>query len=291
MAISINTVYQKVLALANKEQRGYINPQDFNLFADMAQMEIFEQYFYDLDQFSRTPSNAQKYLDKVEYLKEKIKLFETYTPNGRVEVLNNAGWIWLNDHSPKRFGTYNIDAKRAGSDLHRLTRVRVNYANAKYAADATLVDRVENTLYDNSILGASNDNSKRTPQYMLFESGLNSGRKTPTSSSYAPERSRILQIRPAPARAVFDDEGNNVAADSIQIFYIRKPLKPNWAYSVVNDIPLYNSTNSQDFEIHGSDESELVYRILAFAGINLQKPGITQVAASLEAAKVQQEKS
>ena len=286
MAISINTVYQKVLALANKEQRGYINPQDFNLFADMAQMEIFEQYFYDLDQFSRTPSNAQKYLDKVEYLKEKIKLFETYTASPRVEVLNNAGWIWLYDHSPKRFGTYNIDTKRAGSDLHRLLRVRVNYAGAKYPVDATLVDRVENTLYDNSILGASNDNSKRTPQYMLFESGLNSGRK-----ASAPERSRVLQIRPAPARAVFDDQGENVAADKLQIFYIRKPLKPNWAYSVVNDIPLYNSTNSQDFEIHGSDESELVYRILAFAGINLQKPGITQVAASLEAAKVQQEKS
>jgi len=285
MAISINTVYQKVLALANKEQRGYINPQDFNLFADMAQMEIFEQYFYDLDQFSRTPSNAQKYLDKVEYLKEKIKLFETYTPNGRVEVLNNAGWIWLYDHAPQRFAS-NIDIKRAGSDLHRLLRVRVNYASSKYPVDATLVDRVENTLYDNSILGASNDNGKRTPQYMLFESGLNSGRK-----ASAPERSRVLQIRPSPTQAVFDDEGNNVATDSIQIFYIRKPLKPNWAYSVVNDIPLYNSTNSQNFEIHGSDESELVYRILAFAGINLQKPGITQVAASLEAAKVQQEKS
>ena len=285
MAISINTVYQKVLALANKEQRGYINPQDFNLFADMAQMEIFEQYFYDLDQFSRTPSNAQKYLDKVEYLKEKIKLFETYTASPRVEVVNNAGWIWLYDHSPKRFNL-NIDTKRAGSDLHRLLRVRVNYAGAKYPVDATLVDRVENTLYDSSILGASNDNSKRTPQYMLFESGLNSGRK-----ASAPERSRVLQIRPAPARAVFDDQGENVAADKLQIFYIRKPLKPNWAYSVVNDIPLYNSTNSQDFEIHGSDESELVYRILAFAGINLQKPVITQVAASLEAAKVQQEKS
>ena len=38
--ISINRVYQKVLAIANKEQRGYITPQEFNLFADKAQMEI-----------------------------------------------------------------------------------------------------------------------------------------------------------------------------------------------------------------------------------------------------------
>ena len=46
MAISVNNVYQKVLAIANKEQRGYITPQEFNLFADLAQKEIFEQYFY-----------------------------------------------------------------------------------------------------------------------------------------------------------------------------------------------------------------------------------------------------
>ena len=46
--ISIDTVYQRVLALANKEQRGYITPQEFNLFANQAQLDIFEQYFYDL---------------------------------------------------------------------------------------------------------------------------------------------------------------------------------------------------------------------------------------------------
>ena len=57
MAVSINNVYQKVLAIANKEQRGYITPQEFNLFANQAQMEIFEQYFYDLNQFSRILGN------------------------------------------------------------------------------------------------------------------------------------------------------------------------------------------------------------------------------------------
>ena len=47
MAISIDTVYQRVLALANKEQRGYITPQEFNLLANQAQLSIFESYFYD----------------------------------------------------------------------------------------------------------------------------------------------------------------------------------------------------------------------------------------------------
>ena len=43
--ISVDTVYQKVLSISNKEQRGYITPQEFNLFADKAQMEIFENCF------------------------------------------------------------------------------------------------------------------------------------------------------------------------------------------------------------------------------------------------------
>ena len=65
--IKIDTVYQTVLALANKEQRGYITPQEFNLFADHAQMSIFEQYFYDLNQFKRVPGNQSEYADMIKY--------------------------------------------------------------------------------------------------------------------------------------------------------------------------------------------------------------------------------
>ena len=57
MAVNIDTVYQKVLAFANKEQRGYVTPQEFNLFAEQAQLEIFEQYFYDINQLSRIHGN------------------------------------------------------------------------------------------------------------------------------------------------------------------------------------------------------------------------------------------
>jgi len=61
--VRVDSVYQKVLALANKEQRGYITPQEFNLFADLAQTEIFEQYFYDINQFRRVPGNNHEFSD------------------------------------------------------------------------------------------------------------------------------------------------------------------------------------------------------------------------------------
>ena len=74
--ISIDTVYQKVLAIANKEQRGYITPQEFNLLAEQAQMLIFEQYFYDLNQFNRAGGNGMEYSDMMNILEEKIAVFE-----------------------------------------------------------------------------------------------------------------------------------------------------------------------------------------------------------------------
>ena len=75
MAISVDTVYQTVLALANKEQRGYITPQEFNLFADQAQMEIFNQYFYDLNRAIRIPGNQSDYADDNGILQDKISIF------------------------------------------------------------------------------------------------------------------------------------------------------------------------------------------------------------------------
>ena len=76
MAVTIDTVYQRVLSILNKEQRGYITPQEFNLLANQAQMEIFEQYFYDLNQFLRLPGNETEYSDMVNILNEKIAIFE-----------------------------------------------------------------------------------------------------------------------------------------------------------------------------------------------------------------------
>jgi len=68
-----------VLTIANKEQRGYITPAEFNVLANQAQMDIFEQYFYDLNQFDRMGSiNETIYSDTVDILQEKIDHFEKF---------------------------------------------------------------------------------------------------------------------------------------------------------------------------------------------------------------------
>ena len=73
MAVNIDTVYQKVLTLANKEQRGYITPQEFNLLADRAQKEIVENYFHEVKTAERKPKNQMAYADEVEMLEEKLQ--------------------------------------------------------------------------------------------------------------------------------------------------------------------------------------------------------------------------
>ena len=77
MAVNVDTVYQKVLALANKEQRGYITPQEFNLMADKAQMEIYDSYFYDIKTAYHKPKNDQKHSDELEILAEKLHPFKS----------------------------------------------------------------------------------------------------------------------------------------------------------------------------------------------------------------------
>ena len=57
---------------------------------------------------------------------------------------------------------------------------------------------------------------------------------------------------------------------------IRKPKKANWGYNVINNNALYDATQSLDFQLHPSEEENLVMRILQLAGVSMEKPGLQQ---------------
>lgn len=77
----INSVRSTVLAVLNKENRGYISPDDFNLFAKQAQLEVFEEYFEEYTNWvtkSLTRRSHSDYGDIPKLLREKIDVFSDY---------------------------------------------------------------------------------------------------------------------------------------------------------------------------------------------------------------------
>jgi len=239
--VNVDTVYQRVLALANKEQRGYITPQEFNLFANQAQMDIFEQYFYDINQRERVPGNKDSYADISTLLEEKVDLFL------KVHTVNGHG---ANDNI---FGM--------PSDYYKLSEV--SYKNP----DGTYVE-VERLTYK---------------QFNLVKiSPLTA--PTPNRPIYYQKANKII-ISPDASHPGFVD-------DAARIIYLRKPIKVNWTYVIVGDKAMYNSSaaDSSHFDLHPSEETKLVIKILALAGITLKDPALYQIAATEDTKSIQQEK-
>jgi hypothetical protein len=227
--VSIDTVYQRVLALANKEQRGYITPQEFNLFANQAQMDIFEQYFYDLNQFRRLPGNDTLYADMVDILEDKISIFK-YGPT----TLSASG-----------IGISAIPGS-TGYEVHRVTDLNFG---------GKILEEI------------------RYEDYYKLQTPL---------------------TKPSTSRPVFWKKDGKIYwtpnSGAVGAHWIRKPVKVNWSSYTLSGSELYDSTNSVDFELHPSEETKLVIKILGLAGITLKDPTLYQIAGAEDNKNIQQEK-
>ena len=259
MAISINRVYQKVLAIANKEQRGYITPQEFNLFADQAQMEIFEQYFYDLDQAKRVPgSDAQG--SPVDFIEQKIAPFQKY--DKAVDGFNNWGDVNITAIFP---------------DLYKLTMVRVDYKKRRLFTQgfsaATKIELNELSEYAGPLTSTGDRHERSGYWRFLF----------PTYTHYrGGAGNNNLKVYPYPSSS---------DGDRVLISYIVSPDTPNWTYRISGGSALYDpGLGAVDFGLHISEENNLVVKILQLSGVNLKDYNLTQAAAQKEVSEIQQQK-
>ena len=246
MAVNIDNVYQKVLAMANKEQRGYITPQEFNLFADYAQMDIFEQYFYDLEQRQRGIGNELEYADIISNIEEKISMFT---------MVNTAvGTITS--------GVADVSSNATG--LYRLGSIKIQNSTTTSYKTMDRIELNEINKYENSPLAAPTKFNSVYTKYYTTTVPIN------------------IKIYPEPQ-----------PSDTVVFDYIRRPLKPNWTYIIsTNNDALYNASaiDHQNFELHSSEESYLVIKILQLAGVAIKDFNLVQAAAQKEASDIQQEK-
>jgi hypothetical protein len=231
--ISVNTVYQKVQALANKEQRGYITPKNFNIFANQAQQEIFDNYFHDLRTAQLKSKNNKEYSDEIETLESRISMHAVVSTvaasaNGQYGIPSNL-------YSISSITTFR-------SDISKLVYIeRVD--------DSDLIEILANPLTSPVLT---------RPVYI--------------------ERDGSITVYPHPF------------SNDIIINYITRPQDANWAYVVVSTKAMYNSNESIDFDLHVSEEHNLVMRILQLAGIATKDVELVSVAAQ-DAANTENKKN
>lgn len=79
---------------------------------------------------------------------------------------------------------------------------------------------------------------------------------------------------------------------SIIINYIRKPAEVKWSGGTLSGQIAANTLapGYQDFELHASEEPELVVKILAYAGVVIRAADITQAASAKEQQIIQSER-
>ena len=241
--VNVNTVYQTVLLILNKEQRGYMTPQEFNSVAAQVQLQIFEQYFEDLNQQLRVPQADVDYADRQMNIDEKLSIFKT---SATLSYISNYYSI------PQTI----TDSLGQVVEFYRLGLVTYTNPFGKVCE----VERVNRTDFYNAQSSPFLSATDEFPVY-LYE-----GEK--------------LYVTP-----------NNInTSNVISIDFVRKPVNPLWGFTVGNRGQyVYNSeqydptanppAGSIDFELHQSEQTNLILRVLAYAGVIIKDPQIIQVAS------------
>lgn len=132
----INSVRNTVLAVLNKNNYGYLSPSDFNLFAKQAQLDLFEDAFYEYN-YQINKENARQsgtgYADISKSLLEVIEGFSfvsnpTNTTNNLYLLPDD--WYFIND---VYYGTKTVE-KISANKIKRLLNSNLTAPTTEFPA-------------------------------------------------------------------------------------------------------------------------------------------------------------
>lgn len=261
MAINVNTVYQTVLSILNKEQRGLLTPEEFNNIGTQVQLEIYDSYFPDGDQANRKNQANQQNdtewfnsFDNIEYKIEPFIVNESWAP---VTLPGSTAWS---------LPTTNL----GGRAVRHVGNVSANYnnPNSPYVQDSRC-DKISYKDYQYITKSPLTQPDQHNPVY-YFSSTQNEIDVNLLNP--------VLNIFPYPS--------------TVNAEVLLGPKDVIWNYTIGSLGQYeYAASGSVDFDLSTSEQNEVILRILAYAGIIIKDPQVIQAASQQIAAETANEKA
>ena len=310
MAASINEVRNTVLAIANKNNYGYISPQDFNLYAKQAQMDMFEDYFYSYNNWVNRENNRSSGTGYANITKGLVEVIDGFSTQVFLGQANANTFNLPNDYylinklfyysTPLFTGTATavatnqlIDAAAIGwtiipasAPTPKIGSIVVNTTTLQQAYVTGVVNTTTITISSDiflvpgeSYIIYSNTNTKEVERvsqnkiFLLTNSMLTA--PTKTYPAYVLD-GNIITVYPSTILNVGD----------IQAQYIRYPFAPRWTYLNLGNVgePQFdpNQSDFQEFELPDSDEPSLIAKICQYVGIEIREADVYNFGATEE---------
>jgi len=217
----INSVRNTVLAIINKNNYGYISPSDFNLFAKQAQLDLFDEYFFNYNQ-QINEENAR--VSGTGYANIKLGYEEV------IDTFSVTSFL-----TQKTLGTsvyYLPSTTTTGTDYYLLNKV-LCYSAGNFLGEAEKVTHSKITQLNNSILTAPNTifpaYTQEGDSITIFPTTINSGQDVQAQYIRYPKDPKWTYVNLYNGEPLFDqsaadyqdfelpiDDGNDLVARILQ---------------------------------------------------------------------------
>ena len=299
MAVNVDIVYKTVLLILNKEQRGNLSPDEFNKVATQVQLEVFESYFDTLNQQLRRPDNDTEYADRIKNVDQDISIFKeygdtTYVAPGKYFTLPTTSGASVATQSLTGDGTTisfpftSITSSQLASSVISVT-INGVVTTAYTISGANIIF---NTVPANNaaiVVTATPEDFYRLGTVIYKDS----------IEAQLVQRNELLYINTTPLVAptttypIYLYENHKLyvypqtITSGVTVSYLRKPLDVIWNFTIPSgqNYYQYNPTNSVDFELSKTEQTNIILKILLYSGVVIRDPQIINVAAQ----QVQQE--
>jgi hypothetical protein len=307
----INSVRNTVLSVLNKNNYGYISPSDFNLYAQQAQMELYEEYYSNYNKIINLENrrlagsdyaNLSKPLAEViEYFLVSDFLVPIVYPNGdnanSFEIPSNVttgnfGFMFSrvsfynemiadgNNTAVNPFSLIDSGTNFNFLNIQRGTIV-VNLTTFTNATVQDIINPDELLLSNDIFLNIGEDYAIYSATNISEAEKVTDGNIQRLNMSLLTAPSEMFPAYTLSGNALIPHPQRQAEYGNVRANYFRYPKPPKWTYiSLAGGEPVFDQTQPdyQDFELPLEDEYKLAMKILQYCGISIRETTVAQFA-------------